>query len=180
MGSSIAWLQPEHDRSIAVTSSFQFDSDGGQMAGKVDFATAPAASLSGVAAMVMIAGASFSIVIANGCSGSGPPTAHLKGSVTIDGKEVPADSIGNVSFNVITKGQGRSAAVRIIDGKYDSPMTPMGKVKVFFNIQQPTGQSAKEENGIPYPIYRNLVPKKYEPGLELEVTGDDTRHDFSL
>jgi hypothetical protein len=127
-----------------------------------------------------IGAASVALLILAGCGSGGPPSVHLKGAVTIGGQPLPADSIGNVSFKVTSRDQGKSASAQIVDGKYDSPTTPVGKVKVFFNIQQATGQLGKEPDGVTYPIYRSLVPAKDQPGLDFEVKSDETQHDFDL
>ena len=120
------------------------------------------------------------LLILAGCGVGGPKTAHLSGTVSLGGQAVPADAQASISFKATTIDQGRSANAQIINGKYDLPNTPIGKVKVFFSIQQPTGKMAREGVGAPYAEYRSLTPAKYETGMDLEITGDNDKQDFNL
>jgi len=128
----------------------------------------------------LVAGLIVSLVTIGGCTHSNRESAHLQGAVTIDGKAIPADAECSVSFKVMKQGQGRSTSARIIDGRYDAPQAPKGKVKVYFNVQQPTGKMLREGIGSPYPEYRSLVPAPYERGMDVDISGDNPKLDFDL
>lgn len=72
------------------------------------------------------------------------------------------------------------ATVDIQDGRYDAPKVPMGSVRVYFNIQQPTGRTFDTGRGALQVEYRNIVPAKSASGLDLEVSGDKDNQDFDL
>ncbi len=114
-----------------------------------------------------------------GCGVGGTPSAHLSGDVTIDGKPVPADAIASLSF-VPTKG-GEAVAVSIVDGHYDSPQSPQGKVSVLFSISKPFGpEKVSERTGEKYRDVMNLVPPEHAAGIAIEVQGDNSNQDFDL
>src|SRR5688500_15158163 len=94
-----------------------------------------------------------------GCGGgsSSGNTAHLEGTVTLDGQPLPAGSEGAITFRPTQSGQGRPVTVTIADGKYDSPATPKGAVKAFVTISKPTGRMLKSERtGGEYPETANI------------------------
>jgi len=74
----------------------------------------------------------------------------------------------------------KSAGVRIVDSKYDSPQTPVGEVKVFFSIQQPTGKMISDAGGPPFQELRSIVPSGAENGISLTISGDNQAQDFDL
>jgi hypothetical protein len=114
-----------------------------------------------------------------GC-GSESNTAHLQGQVTIGGLPIPADAIGSVTFQTTKGGQGRTASAPIESGKYDSPDTPVGAVKVFITVQQPTGRTIDNGRGTPAPEYKNIISIEYSSGIDLQVDGDNAQQDFDL
>jgi len=55
----------------------------------------------------------------------------------------------------------------------------MGDVVVFVQLVQPTGKMVSE-GGRSYPELRNLVSSKYDQGIKLNVTDDNSGQDFEL
>jgi len=116
-----------------------------------------------------------------GCGQQGSkPTAHLSGTVTINGQPLPPDAEATIIFRPAGKGMAKSAGVRIVDSKYDSPQTPVGEVKVFFSIQQPTGKMISDAGGPPFQELRSIVPSGAENGISLTISGDNQAQDFDL
>lgn len=117
----------------------------------------------------------------SGCSGSDASgrIAHLQGAVTIGGQTLPAGADGGVTFRPI--GEGQQAFARIVDGRYDSPHTPVGPVKAFFSISAPTGRMiTSDRTGEAYPETESIVPAQHGAGMDLEVAGDNLNQDFDL
>jgi hypothetical protein len=113
-----------------------------------------------------------------GCTdGRKPGTARLEGSITIDGQPPPAGAIGSISFR--PKGQGQPTSAQIVDGKYKCDDVPLGDVDVYFQLVQETGKMVSE-GGRSYPELRNLVSSKYDKGIELKVTDDNSTQNFEL
>jgi hypothetical protein len=118
-----------------------------------------------IAAPVMV------LALGAGCGGSSD-TAHIQGTITIDGQPLPEDAEGSVSFQSTAPGPVRAAAAKIVNGRFDSPQTPRGPVKAFISLSQPTGRMLDNARGQPSPEYKSLVPPQYASGVELEITGD--------
>jgi hypothetical protein len=134
-------------------------------------------SYRGLVAIVLVC--AFTAVA--GCNAGGSKgTAHLQGTVTIDGKPIPADATTNIMFRATTQGQAKSTSTQIVDGIYDAPDAPLGKVMVYIDIQQPTGKMKREGIGTPYAEYRDLIATKYDEGIPLEVTDDNSKQNFDL
>lgn len=107
-------------------------------------------------------------------------TARLQGAVTLAGKPIPADAR---AFIVFASGpdRSRSTTAPIIDGRYDSPHTPVGDVTVFFEISHPVGpERTSDRTGLAYRDVATLVPARYETGVPLNVAGDDAHRNFDL
>jgi hypothetical protein len=120
------------------------------------------------------------LLLAVGCGGeSGPPTAHLQGTVTIGGKPIPADAIAMISFSPHDTKLGPGATAEIANGKYDCPKVPLGPVTVFFNITQASGPEI-EIRGRKSRETVSLTPPKYGAGTPLDVSGDNAAQDFDL
>ncbi len=115
-----------------------------------------------------------------GAGGTGKPTAHLKGTVTIGGAALPADAEASITFKPTKSGQARSTSAIISGGMYDAPDVPAGPVIVYVSVQQPTGREVTENVSRPYKEYRSLVPAKYGEGIALEVSGDKADQNFEL
>jgi hypothetical protein len=124
----------------------------------------------------------FCLLLIVGCRDTASkPTAHLQGTVTIGGKEVPADADAIITFNPATVDQSRSSSSRIENGKFSVPDAPVGRVIVGFIIQQPTGEMKAFAPGArPEMQYRNLVPKEKQKGIEIEIKGDQSDLTFNL
>jgi hypothetical protein len=115
-----------------------------------------------------------------GCEGgSKPGTARLQGKITIDGQPPPPGALGTISFRATGPGQASSTSAEIIDGEYDCPDVPQGDVTVFIQLVQPTGKTI-DEGGRQYPELRNLVPSKYDLGINLEISGSNPNQNFEL
>lgn len=125
------------------------------------------------------------LVTLPGCGegGSGKPTAHLAGTVTISGKPLPDDAEGYIQFMPDAGGSAAPTSTEIHDGRYDAADVPLGNVTAIFTIQRLTGRMVREDNApgaTPYPERENLVPKKHRAGVKVNVEGDNDAHDFDL
>ena len=121
----------------------------------------------------------------SGCGkgAGGKPTAHLAGSVTVNGAPLPDDAEGYVQFMPDAGGSAPPTSTDIVDGKYDAEAVPLGEVTAIFNITRLTGRMVREDNApgaTPYPERENLVPKKHRSGVKLTVDGDNDAHNFDL
>jgi hypothetical protein len=114
-----------------------------------------------------------------GCDkgGSGKPTAHLSGPITIDGQPVPDDAWVTINFRSVSTGQATSA--QISNSSYDCSDAPLGNVDVSIQILQPTGKMVSE-GGRSWPETRSLIADKYASGIKLDVTGDNSNQEFAL
>jgi hypothetical protein len=122
------------------------------------------------------------LTVGSGCgeSHTGPATAHLRGTVTIGGKFLPADVESNVTIRPTVSGQARTVGVPVIDGKYDCPNAPIGAVKVYISIQQRTGKVIHRDDGSDYPELKNIASPEYGLGIKMDVTGDNLSQDFDV
>lgn len=110
----------------------------------------------------------------------GPPTAHLKGQVTLNGSSLPEHCEASLTFQTTRAGQGRSCNIPIINGAYDAPAVPKGPVLIHVDIQVPTGKMKSDEGGTPFAEYRSIVPEAYVGGLAQEIGADDFEHNIDL
>lgn len=118
------------------------------------------------------------LLAVTGCNdGRKPGTARLGGRVTIDGQPPPAGAIGSIAFRPTGKGQPTSA--QIVDGKYRCDDVPLGDVVASVQMVLPTGKMVSE-GGRSFQELRNLVSSKYDQGITLEVTEDNSSQDFEL
>jgi len=115
-----------------------------------------------------------------GCGGVGSSTAHIQGVVTIDKNPVPADAIGTVTFQTTKGGQGKTVSSPLTAGKYDLPETPLGDLRVFITVQQPTGRTIDNGRGVPAQEFKNIVSDQYGMGIDVKVDGDNENLDFDL
>jgi hypothetical protein len=122
------------------------------------------------------------LIVGSGCgeSHTGSGTAHLRGTVTIGGKFLPADVESNVTIRPTVSGQSRTVGVPVIGGKYDCPNAPMGAVKVYISIQQRTGKVIHQDDGSEYPELKSIASPEYGLGIKMDVTGDNLSQDFDL
>ena len=115
-----------------------------------------------------------------GCGQGGGDTVHLAGKVTLDGKPLPAGARASITFRP-NDPKVKAVTMPIVDGKYDSPQTPKGAFKASFEINVPTGKKLmSDRTGEQYDETQNVVPPKYQQGIELNVTDDNLAHDFNL
>jgi hypothetical protein len=127
--------------------------------------------------------AAIAVAGALGCGGAGgKATAHLQGTVTLDGKPLPADASAHVQFVPTGKDKDPAppASAPVINGRYDAPTVPVGAVRVIFNITQPSGPEFVNDRGGTERASISLVPEKYGSGIDLTVTGDNAAQDFDL
>jgi hypothetical protein len=123
----------------------------------------------------------FAILFSVGChSSSNSKAAHIQGAVTIGGRPLPAEVMANISIRPTGVGQGRPVGSTIVDGKFDFPSAPLGKVKVYVDIQHITGKMIKESDGVPFHETKSIISPKYTSGIDLEITGDNLHQDFDL
>ena len=120
------------------------------------------------------------VVIAGGCTGSAGQLGHLQGRVTLKRKQIPDDANAYITFTT-TGNKPKSVSVPVTKGIYDSPNTPIGSLKVYFEISQAVGPSkTSQRTGQPFRDMVNLVPPNYSTGISLQVDGDNPNQDFSL
>jgi hypothetical protein len=131
------------------------------------------------ALIAIIAASAATALTGCGAGSSGKPTAHLSGTLTIDGQPVPANTVGSVTFRPPGSGQASPVTAQVVDGKYDCPNVPQGDVTVFFQLQQ-LGKMIGEP-GRQYPERRDLLAEKYSvSGIDLKVTDDNSNQNFDL
>jgi hypothetical protein len=122
----------------------------------------------------------LALVAAAGCSDGDPPTAHLRGSVTIDGQPIPLAAEAHITFRATAVGQANSASARIVDGRFDVRDAPQGPVRVDFIIQLPIGEAPFAPGAPPEMQYRSLVPDEHAGGMAIKVVGDDLNMKLDL
>ena len=124
------------------------------------------------------------LLLVLGCSTeSNETTAHLSGSITIGGEQIPPDADGQIRFIPTHGGQAAPSFANIHDGKYDAPNVPKGEVTVTLHITRKTGRMVREDNvptASPHEEREDLVPPKYRSGLQIEVQGNNDGMDFDL
>jgi hypothetical protein len=109
-------------------------------------------------------------VCVTGCGevASGPKTATVSGTVTLDGE--PLES-GSISFAPVD-GIGPSAGEKITDGTYTANV-PLGEKRVLITSPKVVGQRKTYEgvaDSPTVPIYKELVPARYNAQSELKTT----------
>jgi hypothetical protein len=107
-------------------------------------------------------------------------TAHLAGTVTLGGKPLPGDAQGTIVFKPASA-DVTSATAAIVNGQYDSPETPTGAVKVYFNITKPSGRTFKSSRtGETVNEVASIVPASQAAGVDLNIEGDNSSQNFDL
>jgi hypothetical protein len=129
--------------------------------------------------MAAVIGSASAALVGCDTKGSGKPTAHLSGVITIDGRPTPSNAWGTINFRATSPGQARDTSASITNGKYDSPDVPAGKIMVNIQIVQPTGKTIND-GGRQIPEIRDLIASKYNNGFEMEITGDNPDQNFDL
>ena len=116
-------------------------------------------------------------LLTGGCGGSTGPTARVDGSVSIEGEPV---ATGIISFSPRESGTVGPATAEIVDGRYQASSVPLGPVLVQIHATKETGKMLTDRaEGGQYPETINLVPAKYDAGIEVTISGDES-HDFNL
>jgi hypothetical protein len=115
-------------------------------------------------------------LLITGCGGGGD-VAHVQGAVTINGQPVPADAMGNVTFQPTESGKGRTVSAPLEGGHYDLPEVPVGSYRVTISIQKPNGKMIDNGRGAPAEDYDNLVSYDQAP---VEATVEDDRDDLNF
>lgn len=118
------------------------------------------------------------VALVAGC-GVGGKVAHLSGQVTLRGKPLPTDAQAFVTF-VSAADSKRSVSVPIAAGRYDSPETPVGPGRAFFEITTTGPEKISDRTGQPYRDVISHVPAGAAEGIPLEVTGDNPDQNFDL
>jgi hypothetical protein len=115
-----------------------------------------------------------------GCGGLAGNAAHLQGTVTLNGKPIPADAKAYVVF-VPDVDKTKAVSAPVTGGRYDLPNAPMGLVMVHFEVTREVGpEKTSERTGQVYRDVVSLVPARLVTGLPVQVVGDDTSLDFDL
>lgn len=114
-----------------------------------------------------------------GCGGRSATPVAVSGTVTLNGKPLPAEATAYISFTPTTPAAvGVSAA--ITSGSYASAQTPQGPLTVFFEITKPLGPPRKSDRtGQMVQETVSLVPARYATGVPLTIEGPMT-HNFDL
>jgi hypothetical protein len=115
-------------------------------------------------------------VLATGCGGSAFPVSTVEGTVAVDGQPIEA---GTVVFTPLASNTGEAVSAEIQGGKYRSEKVPRGKSLVIISAFKDIGEK-HVEFGITYPKLKNLVPEKYQSGIELSVDAPTLTHNFEL
>jgi hypothetical protein len=132
----------------------------------------------------LLLASTFGLVLLStaGCpdSGAADPTAHLKGTVTLGGGPIPADTQASISFGPTALGQARTSSSSIKNGHFDVRDAPKGKVIVKVSIMQATGKMVGPPGGRQQEDYKDLVPASKIDGFTIDVTGDKDDLKFDL
>ena len=113
---------------------------------------------------------------ASGCGSSAFAVSTVEGTVSVDGAPVPS---GTLAFTPLESHTGQPISADIKDGKYHSNKVPRGRLLVIISAFQDTGEK-HVEFGIEYPKLKNVVPEKYQTGIELTVDAPTLTHNFEL
>ena len=132
--------------------------------------------------MRKLAGAFLALLflsLASGCGSSGAP---IEGTVTYDGKPVPAGAISFIAGDAKSGGSGGGA---IVNGRYQIPpevgIKP-GTYRIEIRWAKPTGKQFKSESGDMLDVTEEGLPEKYNTKSELtkEVKSGPNKIDFEL
>jgi hypothetical protein len=117
-----------------------------------------------------------------GCGGGSADTVHLKGKVSLNGVPVPANAQASVTFQPTAGNKGKAVTAAIVNGEYDSPNTPRGPVLAIMSLSIPTGKMIMSERmGTEVPEIKTVTLSQDQMGgITLDITGDETTHDFDL
>ena len=113
-----------------------------------------------------------------GCGTAGPsfPTVKVAGAVTIDKKPVAS---GNITFMPQGTNAGQPISQPIKEGKYETVAVPKGQLKVTITATEPTGEMDNSRTPA-IPIVKNIVPTKYQSGIDVDINADNPSQNFEL
>lgn len=132
---------------------------------------------SGVPRVAPLVALAWIALLVGGCGRPTGETARVDGSVSIEGQPVEK---GIISFSPRESGTVRPATAEIVDGRYQASNVPLGPVLVQIHATKETGKMLTDRaEGGQYPETINLVPAKYDAGIEVTISGDES-HDFNL
>ena len=129
--------------------------------------------------LIMVIGlAAFSLLL-GGCGGAERPkfpVAKVVGTVRFDGQPLEK---GRVQFVPGNSTPGSPVAADVFAGQFEISDVPIGKHKVIFVATKETGKMIADRSE-PYPEVVNVIPEKYRDGLDADVSGSESKHDFDL
>ncbi|MDO4583836.1 MAG: hypothetical protein Q4D62_07000 [Planctomycetia bacterium] len=116
-----------------------------------------------------------------GCSSPEYPRVRWEGNVTLRGKPIPADALGEIL--VVSQDAGQSSLAvksRIENGHYVLENVPVGKVVVQFSLyrERPAKNKTDAERGIR--DVENLLPTSFANHLAMEAREDELAKDFDI
>lgn len=121
------------------------------------------------------------VVLSIGCGKFSNTGAHLTGEVTLDGQPLPKDASASVTFRPLGD-VGQPVSAEIVEGRYDCPGVPEGKVLAVLSISIPTGRTFQGDlrTGESGRQFESVVLSANQAsGINLEVT-DDANVNFDL
>jgi len=122
----------------------------------------------------------LALVAVAGCTKGDGQTAHLRGTVTLGGRPIPAEAESTITFRTTTVNQAAPVSGRIVNGQFDVADAPLGPVRAVFSIELPTGVKAFAPGADPEMQHRSLVPEKLAAGMPLEIKGDNLEMKLEL
>src|SRR5262249_41236956 len=180
-GSATVWMaftwerltQPEGARGKGMLDTTNFDGrHAGGMSCRKGTAPPPYLRLGmGLLGAILVGG------LPSGCgSGKTAPGTRLEGAVTLDGNPIAE---GNLQFVPQDPGGGSPVVAAIKGGRYVAPTVPRGKIRVLVTATKKTGKMITTYSQ-PYEEIVNIIPDKYQQGIEITVTEDNPNLDFEL
>lgn len=130
--------------------------------------------------IVAVCGLSTLSLLLGGCGSAEArkkyPVAKVLGTVRLDGQPIEK---GRVQFVPAKATPGEPISGDVAAGKFEIAGVPVGQHKVLFVASKETGKMISDRSE-PYPEVINLIPNKYLDGLDANVTGSESKHDFDL
>jgi hypothetical protein len=109
--------------------------------------------------------------------GCGGPSKSYKmvdvaGTVELDGKPIEKGVINFIAEN-------GDASAEIVAGKFEARDVPLGKVRIYIKANRETGKMTPGSSE-PVPEIENIIPEKYNQGIEADIAGDETDRKIEL
>ncbi len=128
----------------------------------------------------MFVGSSILSLLLCGCGSSEPskkyPVAKVVGTVRLDGQPLEK---GRVQFVPAQSTHGEPVSGDVTAGKFEIADVPIGPHRLLFVATKETGKMISDRSE-PYPEVVNLIPDNYRDGIEANVSGSESKHDFEL